>query len=173
MRKHSAKRFDSKDNFKKETKKSKEPKRATQKSKEKKTHKKTLKFISIFILLALILAGIYFAFNYCKNKSTSDDYAFSKIEEKKYVEGIDTIEILSVALKDYDNHSIIEISLKNKSAEKFNGKRLHLYLYGNNNLIFGTAFNLKEIEANSETNSNIFCTTKIEHITDYKISVEE
>lgn len=144
------------------------------------TKKKNFKWhIFLFFLVVIIFCaiGIYFLItNFNKNNSNLEtetkpvEYEDSTIEVSRYVEGLETVQILGVDIKSAETSSKISISLKNISNNAIEPCELIFYMLDENKeKIFGTNLNVTSISPNEEITLKVFCTSDLSTAIDYEI----
>lgn len=134
-------------------------------------------FLLFLLLLILCIIGIYFLVtNWNKSNSNLNtttkpvEYEDSKIEISRYVDGIESLQILGLDIKSAETSSKISISLKNISNSTIEPCKLILSMLDEKgHRIFSTNLNVSLISPNEETTLKFFCTDDLSAATDYEI----
>lgn len=133
-----------------------------------------LAFFVVLFLVLLISTLLYFFLTQEKaNHNSQDNYTSSQIDVKKYVIGLESVEVLRMNIKSSEEFSMIEISLKNTEDTKLDSCKIHLYLLDETgSVLFGSSIHLPELEADSQTTFSVACSDNIDNVVDYKIVLE-
>lgn len=145
------------------------------------TKKKQLKLSVLLLSLLIVFICIFWFYflviNWNKNHSNLEtkpvEYEDSKIEISRYVEGLESLQILGVNIKSAETSSKISISLKNISNNSIEPCKLIFYMLDENgHKFFGTSLNVPLISPNEETTLKVFCTDDLSTAIDYEIYLE-
>lgn len=158
------------------------------KEKEKKTSSKLGKYLLILLILILIVFftlfyliktnKIAFLSGFFDNLKFSDVEFFEKkenidLKSSKYIQGLESVKIISLDVNNSSNMSFIKISLDNTSENKIEKQNVHLSLLDEQgNFVFGSSLSLPKIEPKSQIEFKVVSSSKINDFSSYFLEVE-